>query len=198
MGYYSNFIKDNIIIAGAARAGKSTISHMISKRYGYQHIIMDSINAGFNSIFPELGINTHVNMPSFEIFKNISGKIAPFINAMMDDGRYDEFEQGMVLDVYQLLPEDFMKYIDKKSCKIYYFVTADVSIDERVKIMRKYDNEKHYTYGMTDKELYKFCADRIEESKIIKEQCARYNLQCYETSQNRKEIIEQFLQSLAD
>ncbi len=30
---------------------------------------------------------------------------------MLDCGEYDEFEPGMVLDMYQLLPEDYMKYM---------------------------------------------------------------------------------------
>jgi len=33
--------KNNIIIAGVPRAGKSTISHMISKKYGYQHVSIE-------------------------------------------------------------------------------------------------------------------------------------------------------------
>jgi cytidylate kinase len=44
-------MNQNIIIAGIFRSGKSTISNMISKEYGYQHIIMDSINKGFEKIF---------------------------------------------------------------------------------------------------------------------------------------------------
>ena len=36
----------------------------------------------------------------------ISGKMAPFIRAMLDSGEYDEFDPGMVLDIYQLLPAD--------------------------------------------------------------------------------------------
>ncbi len=57
------------------------------------------IIAGFERVFPELGINTYAHMSSLEILYNISGRIAPFIRAMMDSGEYDEFEPGMVLDM---------------------------------------------------------------------------------------------------
>ena len=40
-------MKNNIIIAGVPRAGKSTVSHILSQEYGYQHVSMDSIIAGF-------------------------------------------------------------------------------------------------------------------------------------------------------
>lgn len=44
-------MKKHIIIAGVPRAGKSTVSQMIAKKFGYQHISMDSIIAGFEKVF---------------------------------------------------------------------------------------------------------------------------------------------------
>ena len=55
----ANRMKNNIIIAGVPRAGKSTISRQLANRYGYQHISMDSIIAGFEKCFPETGVNTY-------------------------------------------------------------------------------------------------------------------------------------------
>ena len=100
-------MKNNIIIAGVPRAGKSTVSHLLSKKYGYQHISMDSIIAGFEKCFPETGVNTYQGLSSLETLRVISGKMAPFVRAMLDSSEYDEFEPGMVLDMYQLLPEDY-------------------------------------------------------------------------------------------
>ena len=37
---------------------------------------------------------------------------------MMDSGGYDEFDRGMILDVYQLLPDDYMKYINGVNSRI--------------------------------------------------------------------------------
>ena len=53
-------MKNNIIIAGVPRAGKSTLSHIISQKYGYQHVSMDAIVAGFENVFPELEILSHL------------------------------------------------------------------------------------------------------------------------------------------
>lgn len=49
-----------MIIAGVPRAGKSTISHLLSRQYGYQYISMDSIIAGFEKCFPETGVNAYL------------------------------------------------------------------------------------------------------------------------------------------
>lgn len=97
---------------------------------------MDAINAGFERCFPELGINTYADMSSMDILYNISSKIAPFINAMMSGGEYEEFGDGAVFDVYQLLPEDYIKSIDRSICDIYYMLTADVTPEERYEIQK--------------------------------------------------------------
>ena len=67
---------------------------------------MDSIIAGFEKCFPETGVNTYAGLSSMDTLRLISGKMAPFVRAMLDSGEYDEQEPGMALDMYQLLPED--------------------------------------------------------------------------------------------
>ena len=72
----------HMIIAGVPRAGKSTVSQMIAKKLGYQHISMDSIIAGFEKVFPQVGIDTEADVDVKENVKSISAKIAPFLRAM--------------------------------------------------------------------------------------------------------------------
>lgn len=189
-------MKNNIIIAGVPRAGKSTISRMISKEFGYQHVSMDSINAGFERVFPELGINTYADMSSLEILYNISGKIAPFIKAMMDSGEYDEFDRGMVLDIYQLLPDDYIKYLSGANCEIFYFITSDITPEERFKIQKAHDTEKDYTFYKSDEEIREGCEYIVEQSKLIKEQCTKNGLPYFETATDREKVFEQFIQFL--
>ena len=187
-------MKNNIIIAGVPRAGKSTVSHLLSKRYGYQHISMDSIIAGFEKCFPETGVNTYQGLSSLETLRVISSKMAPFVRAMLDSGEYDEFEPGMVLDMYQLLPEDYDKYIRGANCEIAYFITLDVSPEERFLIQKKYDTEKDYTFYKSDDELREGAEYIVEQSIMMKEQCERYGLPYYETAKQRDLAIQRFLQ----
>lgn len=190
-------MKNNIIIAGVPRAGKSTISHRLAKQYGYQHISMDSIIAGFEKCFPETGINTYTGLSSMDTLHMISGKIAPFIRAMLDSGEYDEFEPGMVLDIYQLLPEDYMKYIYGANCEIAYFITSDVTPRERFSIQKRYDTEKDYTFYKSDEELLEGAEYIVEQSICMKRQCQKYSLPFYETARNREQVFEYFLQNFS-
>ena len=191
-------MKNNIIIAGVPRAGKSTMSRIISKRFGYQHVSMDSINAGFERVFPELGINIYADMSSLDILYNISGKIAPFIKAMMDSGEYDEFDRGMVLDVYQLLPDDYMKHLHENNCDIFYLITSNVTPEERFLIQKKYDTEKDYTFYYTDEEIREGCRYITEQSILMKEQCIKHGLPYFETAKNREAVFDQIVNFLTD
>ena len=186
-------MKNNLIIAGVPRAGKSTVSHLLSKRYGYQHVSMDSIIAGFEKCFPETGVNTYQGLSSLETLRVISGKMAPFVRAMLNSSEYDEFEPGMVLDMYQLLPEDYDRYIRGANCEIAYFITSDVSPEERFLIQKKYDTEKDYTFYKSDDELREGAEYIVEQSILMKAQCEKYGLPYYETAKERERAIQCFL-----
>ena len=191
-------MKNNIIISGVPRAGKSTVAHRLSARYGYQHISMDTIIAGFEKCFPETGVNTYCGLSSLDTLRLISGKMAPFVRAMLDSGEYDEHTPGMVLDMYQLLPEDYMNYIHGANCEIFYFITSDVTPEERFAIQKQYDTEKDYTFYKSDEELREGAVYLVEQSRLIKEQCLRCGLPYFETARDREQVLEQFLSSVGE
>lgn len=188
----------HIIIAGVPRAGKSTVSQRIAKEFGYQHISMDSIIAGFEKAFPQVEIDTGADVDVKENVQSISSKIAPFLRAMMDSGEYDECDYGMVIDVFQLLPEDYRKYIDPSVCEIYYFITSDVTAEERYKLLKQYDTPKDYTYYKPEEENRRNCAEIVEVSKFYKEQCEKYQLPYFETALERERVLEEFLNQLEE
>lgn len=186
-------MKNNIIISGVPRAGKSTISHILSKEYGFQHVSMDSIIAGFEKCFPNTGVSTYQGLSSLDTLRVISSKMAPFVRAMLDSGEYDEFAPGMVLDMYQLLPEDYDKYIRGANCEIVYFITSDVTPEERFLIQKKYDTEKDYTFYKSDEELREGAEYIVEQSLLMKSQCEKYGLPYYETAREREHVFQRFL-----
>lgn len=186
----------HIIIAGVPRAGKSTVSAMIARRYGYQHISMDSVIAGFEQCFPETGILTEGGMPPEEALRYISRKMAPFLRAMMDSGEYDEQEYGMVIDIYQLLPADYRRHIDPSVCSIAYFVTAGMSAGERFRLLKQFDTPKDYTYFESDEENMARCREIIAHSRLLRDECARFGLPCLETSRDRGSVLARFVEGL--
>lgn len=189
-------MKKYMIITGVPRAGKSKLSAQISKRFGYQHISMDSIIAGFEACFPDTGVNTYQGLSSLETLQVISKKMAPFLQAMIDSGEYDEQEYGVVFDMYQLLPEDYVKCINPERCGILYLVTGDVTPEERFQIQKEFDTPQDYSYYLSDEERMEGCHYLVEQSILIREQCKKYGLPCYETSRDREKVMERLLSSL--
>lgn len=186
-------MKKYIIIAGVPRAGKSTVSQRIAKQMGYQHISMDSILAGIEKVFPETQIDTDADVELQKNLEFISSKVAPFIKAMMDSGEYDECDFGVVIDVYQLLPKDYVQFIKNDKCEIYYFLSSDVTPEERFQILKTFDTQKDYTYYHSDAENKKDCEDIVNISHFIKEQCVLYDLPYFETSHNREVVLNGFI-----
>lgn len=179
-----------IIIAGVPRSGKSTISQKISNHLGYQHISMDSIIAGIESVFPETGIHSDVDTGVWENVQYISSRMALFIQAMIDSGEYGECDYGVVIDIFQLLPQHYIEHIDSSVCEIYYFGTAEVTPEERYQFLKKYDTPKDYTYYKSEEENKEDCVSIVTMSKKLKEQCRIYNLPYFDTSYNREQVFE--------
>ena len=150
---------------------------------------MDSIIAGIEKVFPETGIDSDADTDLWENIQYISSKMALFIRAMIDSGEYDECDYGMVIDIFQLLPQHYMKHIDSSVCDIYYLGTSEVTPEERYELLKKYDTPKDYTYYKSDEENRADCASIVAISKKLKEQCKIYHLPYYDTSYNREQIF---------
>jgi hypothetical protein len=189
-------MKKYIIIAGVPRAGKSTVSQMIAKQMGYQHISMDSVIAGIEKVFPETKIDTDSSDDLQSNLVFISSKMAPFIRAMMDSGEYDECDYGVVIDIYQLLPVDYMNFLQSEKCEIYYFLSSDVTAEERFEILKAFDTPEDYTYYHSDEENRCDCVDIVKVSHFLKGQCISYGVPYYETSHDRENVLNAFVAEL--
>lgn len=193
-----NIMKKYVIIAGVPRAGKSTISKRIAKQKGYQHISMDAILAGIEKNFPECKINTNESEDALKNYRYISSRIAPFIRAMINSGEYEECEYGVVIDVYQLTPKDFQTYIADEKSEGYFIITSDITAEERFNILKQYDTPDDYTYFHSDEQNMNDCRDIVQISNWIKKECGIYNLPYVNTTYNRENIINEFIESLCE
>jgi hypothetical protein len=190
----------HLIIAGVPRAGKSTLSRRIARQLGWQHVSMDAIIAGFEQCFPETGVDTGLSVnqgrPSLEILRVISSRMAPFLHAMTDPEEYDRQNGPMVIDMYQLLPEDYVRCRLSDACRVLYLVTGSVTPEERFAIQKRYDTPEDYTYTLTDQERMEGCRELVAQSRLIQAQCQQYGLPCHETARDREQVFAAILEQL--
>lgn len=157
---------------------------------------MDAIIAGFEQCFPETGVSTYQGLSSMDTLRVIRGKIAPFIRAMIE-GEYSGYEnERAVFDVYQLLPEDYIKHLAGTNCMVYWLGSSDCTADERFTILKANDTEKHYTFYKSDSELREGCEYIVEQSRLFKQQCGAYNLQYRDTSYNREVVFDTMIDEI--
>lgn len=186
----------HLIIAGVPRAGKSTLARRLAQEYGYQYISMDAIIAAFEKCFPETGVNTYQGLSSMDTLRLISGKMAPFLRVMLESGQYDRGENGAVVDMYQLLPEDYERNFRGANTEIIYLLSSDVTPEEQFALQKRYDTARDYTFFKTDEELKEGAEYIVEQSLLMKEQCLRLRLKFYETGKERQQAFEQILREL--
>lgn len=189
-------MRKNVLIVGVPRAGKSTLASRLAKATGWQHLPVDMIVAGFERMFPETGIDTTAEKPSMEIYRTISPKLAPFIRGMIDGDEFEKFDHGVIFDVYQLTPEDYVKYVQNENTTAVFLGTADLTAEERFQLLKQYDTPAEDTYFYPDEENRQGCADIVEQSRMIREQCERLGLPYYETSRNREQVLEEIMQKM--
>lgn len=187
-------MKKYIIIAGVPRAGKSTLTSIISKQLGYQHICFDTINYALEQNIIEPKINT--NDESLENTKYISSVISKSINSIINSGEYNEQDYGVIIDVCQLMPEDYVKNITNDNCDIYYLVTSEADSNERFELLKKYDSPNDYTYYDTDEQNKEKCKRIVELSNYMKEKCKEYGLKYCDTLFNREEKFKNIIEDL--
>ncbi len=175
-------MKKHLIIAGISRGGKTTICKKIAEKRNCIYMPMDNIVRAFQKRFPELGI-THA-----EKFTNVSRNFAPFLNAMLEDSK----ENQLLIDTYHLAPEDYVKYINQNICDICFVGFPDICVEEKFCQMRMFE-QREEDCQKSDNELKEKCRRLIEESKFLRTECEKYQLSFLDTSFNRNQVIEEFV-----
>ena len=173
----------HIIIAGTARAGKTTISLML-KEYGYVHYKMDSIKRGICEAY---------NI-KYDNWDKVSPIMATIINRMIKDNETDTNYklENYLFDIPFLYPKD-IKLIDTSDTLVIFLGYAKLTPKESFDKIRKYDKENYWTYNITDDKLMSWCQDNIEFSKYLESDCKKYKIKYFDTSYDRDKVLQEIV-----
>lgn len=179
----------NIIILGAARAGKTTLAQMIHRKYNYSIISIDSFVSALRDSFPSLGI-THSNT------ENKFKLLPPFVFSYMKKITTEYPEENFILEGWHVYPNEISKLFRDTNFKIICLGYTKISCEEAFKLIRENEKENSYTKRLTNEGVRKLVSDHIEYSKILKKQCEENNIKFYDTSFERENVLEEAMRYL--
>ena len=199
----------NIIIAGPARAGKSTLAGKINEELNYFVIGLDKLVAAFGGAYPQLDIRLNWNR------KKTTDNIAPFLghflgifssadgrgllqyshgavkgNRFVLEGAYFNFENIVpVLKTYGIeeLKDKFL---------LIGLVQNKKTVDKFVSDFKKYDTEDDWTYGFNDDDLREVSEDAVSFSRYMSDHLTKYGFTVYDTSAEREQVLNQIIEDI--
>ena len=176
----------HVIIAGAARSGKTTLSLMLNE-YGFTHYKMDSIKRGM--------CETQVLDPNE--WDKISSIMCSIINRIIEDYKTDTnyLKEKYLFDTPFLYPKD-IELINTEDTVVIFLGHAHISAEEKIKEIRAKDKDNYWTNKISDDELRKWTVDSIEFSKYLEEECKKYNIKYYDTSRDREKVLNEALNDI--
>lgn len=176
----------NIYIIGVPRTGKSTLSKLIKAKYPEFNIIsFEAVRNGFIKAFPELEMknrNSEVRKKAMPQF------LTEFIQWNNTLTGYGNIVEGSFCSV-----ETIFNLIDLQDI-IICLGFNNRSLDEIVNGIMKYDTCNDYTKTWTREQIEKHFYDSVKKDRENYEFCEKYNINYWDTYDNRQEIFIKILE----
>jgi len=200
----------NIIIAGSARAGKSTLAKRISEELNYSVINVDTVVASFQEAYPQLDIRFNWNR------KKCSANLAPFLGHYLGvlssshysgevspcHGAVKGFKyvlEGTYLD-FEILSHTLKMYgIEglKNNFLLIGLVQTQKTVDEYVRDLRKYDKESDWTFQLSDDDLRGYVEEEAIPSNLSdSERLPEWGFTVYDTSWEREKVLDDIINGI--
>lgn len=184
--------KKHIIIAGVPRVGKTTVCSKLAQSLKYQHLAMDAIMIAFEEALPKMGIKHTDRWDVVETSK----QIIKFVARMAQTGNYDKLDYRVAFDLYHITPKDYFENVDKGCCDIYFLGYPNITVEEKLKEIRKFDTQYDWTSKKSDDIIIEYLKDYIDISKWLQEECKKYQLPFVDVSHNREKVIDDLVRNI--
>lgn len=181
----------NLVILGASRAGKSTLSYAINKVYpNYQILTGDAIRRAFQDTFPQMEINNHDGKGMKEDFARFSACL--FKTHLKDNiGVYQ-----YIFDSCDISVENAIKFFQNETNRIIFLGYSELTPQEAFENYRKYEKRTDWTVRKTDEELLAFAEKWVEKSKVFKQDCEKFKVRYVDTSYHRESVLKSLIDEL--
>lgn len=164
----------HIVIAGAARSGKTTLSRMLKDR-GFIHYKMDSIKRGVCRYFDIKTV----------YWTDFSKGVCSIIKQVIDD----EFEDNIIFDTPHISVNDSLELV--RDDTIVLFLGYDhMDFDTFLDNVSKYD-QNTWVGKLSYDELKELFEDSVKFSMDNRKDCLENNIIYFDVSENREEVLDE-------
>lgn len=174
----------NIFLIGPSRAGKTSMASKLTT-YGYNHIIMDSIIETMMECFPDLNIQ-HGNLDSPEFHS--------FLKSFCKNTF--KYTKSNIIDLEVLSPSFANELVQPDESFLIYLGYPNISPEEKLAQIRSHDTVFDWTRNISDDELKRNLQLHIQKSKMLQEEAKKYGYTFIDTSFNREETLNKFIEEL--
>lgn len=179
------------LVSGASRSGKTMIARQIFKQRGIPYVSLDWIVMGFTNGMPQCGI--HEKLFPGEIAERLSNFLKAMCDGMLWTG------EDIVIEGEAILPEVARDLLDSnpgriKACFLGY---ADIEVEEKVKEAKVHQtDERDWLLKEPDEVIHRHIKNMVEYSRKVKLECAKHNVQYFDTSTDFMSELERAMQFL--
>lgn len=152
------------------------------------YLPFDSLISTLEKLYPETG------MKHLDDNRMFSRKLAAFVDEWIGHITYEEVD--VVIDLYQLFPRDYASLRNKRETEILYVGSPQLSCEEKLEDLRRYERERDWTKNVNDEAMKKILGDFLGEGVQMAEQCAELAIPFVDTSHRFDEAIEESVRFL--
>ncbi len=182
----------NIAIFGASRSGKSTLAHMICKKYpNYNLIIGDAIRKAFSEVLPQNNINSQIGSSGMleDFPKFLSYVFYRSIKKIDGDFNY-------IIDTCDISPEKANELFYRDDTLIIFLGYPHQTEKEHLIQIKKYEKETDWTYGQTEEYMKGHAKHWTSRSKYFEHTCKELGIWFVDTSFNREKVLEETMRQI--
>ena len=174
----------NIILIGAARAGKTTFTKLLNEKINNLMIIRtDLFRLAFREAIAKNMDITTSSLKSNPDYRNYVLSYYKYANMYEPD-------YVKIVDTVDFDPKDYNLFENSIMICLGY---PKLTKEEVFNNFRKFDTDNDWTLRKTDEELLRYASREIETSKRLEEECKKYIIKFVDTSYNRMKVLNELL-----
>jgi hypothetical protein len=165
------------LIGGASRSGKSLLAQRLVKEKEVPYFPLDALIVMFASAAPELGVSH--DLAFIEKSKKAWSFTEDLFKHFLDE------EESYTIEGDCILPYQIHEFKNKynKEIRCCFIGYTKLLPETKLKFVRDHNRgETDWTNKQTDNDMIGMIEQMIEYSKFLKEECAKYNIEFFDVS----------------